>query len=143
MRAAPASRAALARARASGACSTSAVTYSVCPGWTFAPTRTTRDAYRSRRSTVRMIEASISRVERHVVPARTLAAEPGERVLALGGDRMRLGLLLPAQVAVDLAEGAEVAAQRRRQQALLEAAHRRRRDQLVEAGELRRQLDRP
>ena len=64
-----------------------------------------------------------------------------ERVLPLGGDRVRLGVLLGREMAVDLPVGAEVAAHRRGQQALLEAAHRRRCDQLVEAREPLRQLD--
>ena len=44
------------------------------------------------------------RIERDVVPGLTEAAEPVERVVALDRDRVRLRVLLRAQVAVDLAE---------------------------------------
>src|SRR5262249_19085931 len=53
---------------------------------------------------------------------------------------VRLGLLLLGQLAVDRAERREVAAQRAREQAALEAAHRGRADELVERVPFLRQL---
>src|SRR5437899_8956116 len=95
------------------------------------------------RSTRRMVEAPISGVEWYVVPGVALAAQPGERVVPFGRDRVCLRVLLGREVAVHLPVGAEVTAHRSRQETLLEAAHRRRRDQLVEARVALGQLDRP
>src|SRR5947199_10213757 len=109
-------------ARTSGACSTRPITNTFCPGWMFAPTRTTSSAYAGRRSSTVIrcrIETRISRVEGDVVPGRAFAGEPVERVLALDCDRTRLRDLLRGEVAVDLSECAEVAAHRLRQQPLL------------------------
>jgi hypothetical protein len=60
--------------------------------------------------------------------------------VALPRDLVRLVLLLVAELAVDGAERGEVAAERARQQALLEAPHRRRSNQLVERLPLLRQV---
>ena len=62
-------------------------------------------------------------------------------MVALEGDRVGLGLLPGREVPVDLAVSAKIAAQRRRQNALLVAAHRRRGDQLIEGRVARRQLE--
>src|SRR3954464_6799210 len=114
---------------------------SVWPGWTFVPTRTIRSAYAERFFMPERIENSISSVERHVVPARSFSGEPVEGVVALRCDRVRLGVLLGRQVAIDLAVRAEVAADRDGQEAFVVPAHRGRGDQLVEARIAGRELE--
>ena len=86
---------------------------------------------------------ALSGVERDVLPVLAEPGDPVERVVALEGERVELEVLLGAQVAIDAAVGAEVAAHRRGQHALLVAAHRRRGDQLVERGVRARAARRP